>query len=131
MTTLSAEELISLLEQNSRLAIDWINENNIGKASKFQALSKQNQQDTSRLKLEIYGEVIETSKRYFFSPSIDNKLPLSVHISEVCRKAGNTLNGKKRRKYYLKRTYYYSKYCQLVWHFCGKCDLHLEWIFPT
>ena len=47
-------ELISLLEQDSQLAIDWINSNNmIANAGKFQALIVyKSKQDTSGLKLK-------------------------------------------------------------------------------
>ena len=133
----STEELISLLEQDSQNAIDWIITNNmIANAGKFQALIvNKNKQDTSGHKLKINGENIETSKEVFLlGVTIDNKLSLSTHISEICRKAGNTLNGIKRLHEYfpekerklLVKTYVLShfNYCPLVWHFCGKGDLH-------
>lgn len=108
----------------------------IANASKFQAIIvKKNKQDTSGIKLNIKGTPIETSKEVnLLGITIDYKLSLSVHISEICRKAGNTLNGIKRLHNYfsqkerkiLVKTYVlsYFNYCPLVWHFCGKGDLH-------
>ena len=133
----TTDELVAYLENDANKAVDWITANNmIANASKFQAIIvKKNKQDTSGIKLNIRGTSIETSKEVnLLGITIDYKLSLSIHISEICRKAGNTLNGIKRLHNYfsqkerkiLVKTYVlsYFNYCPLVWHFCGKGDLH-------
>ena len=75
-----------------------------------------------------------TNKVNLLGLAITNKLNFHQYISELCRKAGGSLNALKRFRKYISaedrkmvtHAYVLShfNYCPIVWHFCGKGDTH-------
>ena len=128
----SVEELIKILEKESKTAIDWFKMNDmIVNPEKFQAMILSSDKKENKYDLNINNSLIpsETSVT-LLGIQIDNKLNFAKHISANCRKASNQLNaisriqnylGKKEKKILI-NSFVYSNfnYCPLTWHFCSK-----------
>ena len=111
------ENLISILESESEIAINWFKYNHmIVNPSKFQAIILDNQK-----------EIKVVAKVKLLGIEIDDKLNFNHHINNICKSASNQLNalirlkhllGFKERKV-LVNTFVMSNfnYCSLVWNF--------------
>ena len=133
----SVSEVINNLENDSFKAISWFKENKmIANPSKFDAMiMKKDGTDISGTLLNIGDKEIETSNKIkLLGLTIDDKLSFKEHISIICKKAANQLNALKRLGTYinfetkekLAKAFITShfNYCPIVWHFCGKGDIH-------
>ena len=130
-------EVIKNLEDDSDIAINWFIENHmIANPGKFKAIIiKKDGTDTTGTKLQINDKSVDSSSEVLLlGLTIDNKLNFSKHISELCRKAASNINALKRFKRYISDSdrklvgnayvLSYFNYCPMVWHFCGKGDIH-------
>ena len=130
------EHLVIALEKDSKIAIDWYEENHmIANADKFHAIVLNRKGDQTDIPFNINGEIIKSEKDVILlGLTIDNRLSLSKHINQLCKSAANQLNSIKRLKRHLTRetkscmakTFVMSQfnYCPLVWHFCMPGDTH-------
>ena len=123
----SIEQTVSLLVDETRLAIDWFDINYMqANPEKFQGMIISNRShDTTEL--DVDGTIIkcETCVK-LLGVWLDNNLNFNKHIAELCKKAGRQLNALKRLSKYLnestKMCIYKSfilchfNYCPLVWH---------------
>ena len=132
-----SSEVIESLEDESDVAIDWFTVNHmIANPGKFKAvILKKDGTDTTGTTLRINNKSVDSSSDVrLLGVTIDNKLNFSKHISELCRKAASNINALKRFKKYISdndrklvgNAYVlsYFNYCPMVWHFCGKGDIH-------
>ena len=124
--------LISILESESKIAIDWFETNKmIVNPSKFQSIIiDKKKQET----FEIGDNVIESSPSVkLLGVQIDDKLNFKLHIANICRSATNQLNALIRFKQFLSfeakkvlvNSYFYSNfnYFPLVWMFSSAKSL--------
>ena len=120
--------LISILESESKIAIDWFEANKmIVNPGKFQSIIiDKKKQDHTKETFEIGDKVIEASPSVkLLGVQIDDKLNFNLHITNICRSAANQLNALIRLKQFLSfeakkvlvNSYFYSNfnYCPLVW----------------
>ena len=127
----SVKELICILENESKKAIDWMNLNGmLVNSSKFQVMILTKKKEHIVETLKIDGNFIISQKSVLLlGIEIDDKLKFKNHISELCKRAANQLNSLYRFKSYLdeysRRIAVFSfalsnfSYCPLVWHFCS------------
>ena len=133
----ATEEVVKCLEDESIVAIDWFTDNHmIANPGKFKAIIiKKDGSDTTGTELFINNNTVHSSSDVvLLGLTIDNKLNFKMHISGLCRKAAGNINALKRMKKYLSvenrklaaHAYVlsYFNYCPIVWHFCGKGDIH-------
>ena len=119
--------LISILESESKIAIDWFETNKmIVNPGKFQSIIiDKKKQDHTKETFEIGDKVIEASPSVkLLGVLIDDKLNFNLHITNICRSAANQLNALIRLKQFLSfeakkvlvNSYFYSNlnYCPLV-----------------
>ena len=119
--------LISVLESQSNIAIDWFQTNKmIVNPGKFQSIIiDKKKQDHTKEAFEIGDKVIEASHSVkLLGVQIDDKLNFNLHITNICRSAANQLNALIRLKQFLSfeakkvlvNSYFYSNfnYCPLV-----------------
>ena len=128
----SIPELISVLETESEIAIDWFNKNEmIANASKFHAIIVNRcGRHTDTHVLNIAGEMIESEESVpLLGVEIDNKLNFGKHISSLCKKAAGQLNaicrirnaiGGEETKILI-QSFIFSNfnYCPIVWMLCS------------
>ena len=120
--------LISVLESESKIAIDWFETNMmIVNPGKFQSIIiDKKKQDHTKETFKLGDNVIETSPSVkLLGVQIDDKLNFNLHITNICRSAANQLNALIRFKQFLSfeakkvlvNSYFYSNfnYCPLVW----------------
>ena len=129
--------LISILESESKIAIDWFETNKmIVNLGKFQSiLIDKKKQDHTIETFEIGDKVIEASPSVkLLAVQIDDKLNFSLHTTNIFRSAANQLNVSIRLKQFLSfevkkvlvNSYFYSNfnYCPLVWMFSSAKSLN-------
>ena len=129
--------LISILESESNIAIDWFEANKmIVNPGKFQSIIiNKKKQDHTKETFEIGVKVIEASPSVkLLGVQIDDKLNFNLHITNICRTAANQLNALIRLKQFLSfeakkvlvNSYFYSNfnYCPLVWMFSSAKSLN-------
>ena len=129
----SFPNLIRILEQESNVAIDWLERNQmIANPDKFHAvLVTKGRDDTIGEKLVIQGKQIQSENAVrLLGVKIDHRLTFDDHISDLCRKAAAQLNALKRLKGYMEfkakeilvQSFVFSNfnYCPLVWHFSSE-----------
>ena len=126
------EELIKLLEKESKSAIDWFEINNmIVNSNKFQAMILSSDKKEKKHDLKINDSIISPEKSVtLLGIEIDNKLNFLKKVANICRKANNELNAIGRIQNFLGKeeketninSFVYSNfmYCPLTWHFCSK-----------
>ena len=88
--------LISVLESESNIAIDWFQTNKmIVNPGKFQSIIiDKKKQDHTKEAFEIGDKVIEASHSVkLLGVQIDDKLNFNPHITNICRSAANQLNA--------------------------------------
>ena len=93
------ENLISILESESEIAINWFNSNNmIVNPGKFQAtiFDKHKGNHTSRT---INKLIKAEAKIKLLGIEIDDKLNFNYHINNICKSASNQLNTLIRLKH--------------------------------
>ena len=128
----NVEELIKVLEKESKSAIDWFDINNmIVNTNKFQAMILSSDKKENKNDLKKNGSIISSEKSVtLLGIEIDNKLNFEKQVANICRKANNQLNaigriqnflGKKEKETII-NSFVYSNfmYCPLTWHFCSK-----------
>ena len=120
-----------LLEDATHEALDWFSCNEMqANPSKFQALVLGSNIDKTDLAFNIAGSEITPSKSVnLLGVEIDDKLDFSIHISKICKKAGQQLGALARLSKVLDRgtkmiifnSFILSNfnYCPLVWHHCS------------
>ena len=126
------EELIKVLEKESKSSIDWFEINNmIANTDKFQAMILSSDEKENKYDLKINDSIISSEKSVtLLGIEIDNKLNFEKQVANICRKANNQLNaigriqnflGKKEKETII-NSFVYSNfmYCPLTWHFCLK-----------
>ena len=119
--------LISVLEFESNIAIDWFKTNKmIVNPRKFQSnIIDKKKQDHTKETFEIGDKVIEASPSVkLLGVQINDKLNFNLHSTNTCRSAANQLNALIRLKQFLSfeakkvlvNSYFYSNfnYCPLV-----------------
>ena len=128
----NVEEVIKILEKESKVAIDWFKINDmIVNPGKFQAMILNHDKKENLYSLNINNSVISSKESVsLLGIEIDNKLNFEKHVSTICKKASNQLNAISRIQSYLGKkekniiinTFVYSNfmYCPLTWHFCSK-----------
>ena len=129
----TTEELISTLEKESQVAIDWFVSNKmIVNPDKFQAIVvKRNNKMKDSYSLNINQEVINSENCVkLLGVETDNELSFEKHISTLVKKASNQLNvicriqkfmDFKEKEILLNSSFYSNfNYCPLVWHFCSE-----------
>jgi hypothetical protein len=127
----SAAKLKQCLEEDSRILIDWFNENGMkANPSKFQAICIGKKTFDSIENFHITDQVIEcqTSAK-LLGVELDYLLNFDLHISNICRKASRQLailkrigsNLSKQGKIVIFKSFISSNFnfCPLAWHFCG------------
>ena len=131
-TKKNVEELIKVLEKESKSAIDWFEINNMTvNTDKFQAMILRSDKKENKYDLKINDSIISSEKSVtLLGIEIDNKLNFEKQVANICRKANNQLNaigriqnflGKKEKETII-NSFAYSNfmYCPLTWHFCSK-----------
>ena len=129
--------LISVLESESNIAIDWFKTNKmIVNPGKFQAIIiDKKKQDHTKETFEIGNKVIEASPSVkLLGVQIDDKVNFNLHITNICKSAANQLNALVRLNQFLSfeakkvlvNSYFYSNfnYCPLVWMFSSAKSLN-------
>ena len=131
-TDRNVENLISILESESGIAIKWFRENEmIVNPDKFQTIIIKKDKAMHEEYVLKLGNVEPTTKPKveLLGIHIDEKLNFDEHVSFLCKKASNQLNAicrlqkfidNKSRKILL-NSFVYSNfnYCPLIWHFCS------------
>ena len=122
--------LISTLEAESQVLIDWFNDNKMqANPDKFQVLAVGKKTFAKNSSIQIQNNILsceETVK--LLGIDIDYQLKFDQHISNLCRKASQQLKVLKRLGSYLtklnKLTIFHTfilsnfNFCPLAWHFC-------------
>ena len=93
--------LISVLESESNIAIDWFETNKmIVNSSKFQSIIiDKKKQDHTKETFKIGDNIIEASSAVkLLGVQINEKLNFNLHITNICRSAANQLNALIRLK---------------------------------
>ena len=122
--------LISILESQSKIAIDWFETNKT-----HSIIIDKKKQDHTKDTFEIGDKVIEASPSVkLLGVQIDDKLNFNLHITNICRSAANQLNALIRLKQFLSfeakkvpvNSYFYSSFnfCSLVWMFSSAKSLN-------
>ena len=125
--------LVRILEQESNIAIDWLERNQIiANPDKFHAILVTRGEMTQHgEKLIIQGKQIQSENAVrLLGVKIDHRLTFDEHISDLCRKAAAQLNALKRLEGYMEikakeilvQSFVLSNfnYCPLVWHFSSE-----------
>ena len=133
----TVSEVISILESESKIAIDWFTNNKmIVNPDKFQAiLLDKKKSDLSKRILVIDDEnVLSVSSVKLLGIQVDDKLNFNLHISNICKSSANQLNALVRLKKFLsfktKKVLISSfilsnfNYCPLVWMFSSSKSLN-------
>ena len=97
-------ELVDLLTTKSNLAIDWFNTNSmIVNPDKFKAIVlTKSRQDTSGIPINLKEHCITSENTVtLLSITIDCRLSLEKHVSELCKTAASQLNALKRLRPYI------------------------------
>ena len=128
--------LISILESESKIAIDWFETNKmIVNPGKFQSIIiDKKKQDHTIETFKIGDKFIEASPSVkLLGVQIDDKLNFNLHTANICRFAANQLNALIRLKRFLSfeakkvlvKSYFYPNfnYCPLVWMFSSAKSL--------
>ena len=94
-TKKNVEELIKVLEKESKSAIDWFEINNmIVNTNKFQAMILSSDKKENKYDLKINDSIISSEKSVtVLGIEIDNKLNFEKQAANICRKANNQLNA--------------------------------------
>ena len=130
--------LISVLEFESNIVIDWFETNKtIVNPGKFQLIIiDEKKQDHTKETFQIGDKVIETSTSVkLLGVQIDYKLNFNLLITTICRSAANQLNALIRLKLFLSfeaekvlvNSYFIQtsfNYCPLVWMFSSVKSLN-------
>ena len=135
--SLSVQELVSILEKQSDIAIDWLKSNSmIANPSKFHAIiSTTGNSNVVGIPIKIKDRNIKSESHVkLLGVKIDCKLNFEKHISDICRKAACQLSALQRleafvgfeEKKVLINSFIYSNfnYCPLVWHFSTSNSLN-------
>ena len=131
------ESLISILESESEIAINWFKYNHmIVNPSKFQAiiLDKHKGNHTNRTININQKEIKAVAKVKLLRIELDNKLNFNHNINNIYKSASNQPNALIRLKYLLRfkerkvlvNTFVMSNfnYCSLVWNFSSAQSLN-------
>ena len=124
------DHLISVLEAESQVLIDWFKENKMqANPDKFQVLAVGKKTFSKNPSIQIQQNTLsceETVK--LLGIDIDYQLKFDEHISNLCRKASQQLNVMKRlgscltklNRLTIFHTFILSNFnfCPLAWHFC-------------
>ena len=132
-------DLVKILENESRNAVDWLEVNNmIPNPKKFQVIisAKRNIPSLTNVAINIKGKIINSKSSVdFLGVKLDNELKFDEHISLLCKKAAKQLNALYRIKGFLTfetkkiltNSFIYSNfnYCPLVWHFTSSTSMKM------
>ena len=131
------ENLISILESESEIAINWFNDNHmIVNSGKFHAIifDKQKGNHTNQIINIDQKEIKAVSKVKILGIEIDGKLNFNHHINNIFKSASNQLNALIRLKHLLGfeerkvlvNNFLMSNfnYCSLVWNFSNTQSLN-------
>ena len=125
-------ELLEILRKECETAINWFKTNKmIVNPDKFQSMIISSKKDLSKSVLNINGvELTMEPSVKLLGIEIDNKLNFEKHISNICKKASNQLNGICRlqtfmghkEKEVMINTFAHSNfnYGCLIWHCSSK-----------
>ncbi len=118
------------LEAEAEMAIQWFTNNKmLANPEKFQAIYFQKKFDD--FSFTVNGANIEVSEKVvLLGITFDKNLNFGLHVDQTCKRAATQLNVLKRISYCLDtkgrlavfRCFILShmKYCNIIWHFCGK-----------
>ena len=131
------ENLISILESESEIAINWFEDNYLSVSpGKFQAIitNKHKGNHTNQIINIDQKEIKAVSKVKLLGTEIDDKLNFNHHINNICKSASNQLKVFIRLKHLLGfeekkllvNTFVMSNfnYCSLVWNFSSAQSLN-------
>ena len=128
--------LISILESESKIAIDWVETNKmIVNPGKFQSIIiDKRKQDHTKETFEIGDKIEDSPSIKLLGVLIDDKLNFNLRITNICRSAANQLSALIRLRQFLSfeakkvlvNSYFYSNfnYCPLVWMFSSAKSLN-------
>ena len=132
----SIPNLIKILEEESDIAIQWLNQNNmIANPEKFHSIIiTKNRTDTAGNNFKIDNKIIKSESWVkLLGIKIDNKLKFDLHIDDLCKKSSAQLNALLRLKSFLNcntrqiliQSFIYANfnYCPIVWHFSSSKSL--------
>ena len=126
------ENLISILESESEIAINWFKNNHmIVNPGKFQAIifDKHKGNHTNRTINISQKEIKAVAEVKLLGIEIDDKLNFNHHISNICKSAWNQLNALRRLKHLLgfkERKVLINNVVMSNFSYCS-----LEWNFST
>ena len=133
----STEELKLKLEEGGIAAIKWLKSNEmIANPDKFKAIiAKKPSTNIENISINIGNQTIQPNCDVkLLGLNIDEHLNFRKQIKTMCSKAGAKLNAIKRLTNYLTQderkllvtahVISQFKYSSVVWHFCGKTEIH-------
>ena len=128
----SSNEISEKLEDGSKLALKWFENNSmVANPKKFQILFIDGVKNKSFLILNINGKVVNSTETVkLLGLTIGNKLSFNQHIETLCRNASLKTKALLRIRRYLNQdqantlcnVYILSAftYCPIIWMFCNK-----------
>ena len=118
------------LSRNAEKASKWYEDNMLkGNYSKYKTMAMRNKTERTNLTMNIQGSQSEsTEKLNLLGVTIDSKLNFDHHISNVCKKASQSIGVLMRLKNLIPTEAKlqlckaailpHLTYCHLTWHFC-------------
>ena len=100
----SMPDLVDILERETGVALSWLEQNEmIANPEKFHAtLLRKNRTNTGGEEININGKTIKSEETVkLLGVTLDHKLDLDPHISNLCKKAATQLNVLKRLKSFI------------------------------
>ena len=99
----TVENLISILESESEIAINWFKDNHmIGVNYKFQAINAKQTSRTNQIININLKEIKAVSKVKLLGIELDDKLIFNQYTNSICKSASDQLNALIRLKCFLR-----------------------------
>ena len=122
------------LLQNVNNVISWFKNNNLKvNPDKFQCIVFGRKDNLGSFKIDIH-DIIPDDVVKILGLHLDNNLNFDVHISKLCKKAGNqicvlarlcnVLDQPSKMLLYNSFIECYFNYCSVIWHFCSKYNTY-------
>ena len=130
--SLNCKEAAHKLSNDTHIVLNWFKVNSmVANLGKFQIMFLEPKIDNCKITFAIDNKQIKCKREVkLLGITIDEKLPFTKHIANICSLANNRLRALTRiRRYlskeqikYLSEAHIISplKYCPLIWMFCNK-----------